>query len=145
MTSANSNAFQDMLKNCNASEGVSVSFPKLESINGTKVFAGLWNNMTPASTTVSFPELTKIKGAGTTPATAPFSYCTTITRFDFPKLTVMASGNTDNVDARYLFNNCTNLVEIHFAAANQSIIEAASGYATKWGAPNANCTIYFDL
>ena len=43
----------------------------------------------------------------------------------------------------FAFNSCSSLTEIHFAAANQSKIEASSYYSSKWGADNA--TIYFDL
>ncbi len=92
-----------------------------------------------------------------------FAGCTSLTTLTFPALSWIASNDhfADNdclevinlpaYDAQYadkttsLFSGCTNLVEIHFGAANQAAIEAASGYASKWGAPNANCQIYFDL
>lgn len=134
--------FTDAFKSCSNMTGL--SFPKLKSISGKKVFGTTWNEMTLASTTVSFPELSAIRNSGTAATYSTFNFNKNITRFDFPKLTVIAKGSSDTVDALYLFGNCTNLVEIHFGAENQSIIEAASGYASKWGAPSG-CQIYFDL
>lgn len=128
----------------------SVSFPKLASISGTSIFSSAFGQGTSSSplsgvTSLSFPALTAII-SNAPPAGAMFNSNKTLTRIDFPVLTSIkktASATTDNLT--YLFSNCTNLTEIHFGSANQSVIEASDGYATKWGAPNANCTIYFDL
>lgn len=51
-----------------------------------------------------------------------------------------------SITNRYLFGvaaNAQRVQELHFAAANQSKIEALTGYSLKFGATNA--TIYFDL
>ena len=62
-----------------------------------------------------------------------FSSCRQLTSIDLPACT----------DIQYSFSGCTNLKEIHFAAANQSYIEALTNYSNKFGADSA--TIYFDL
>lgn len=137
-------AMADTFKGCTNLE--LLSFPKLKQISGIKALAANWlSTMSLASTTVSFPELSAVRDTGTNGTQGAFGYNSGVTRFDFPKLTIMASKNTDNRDAIYLFNNCLNLTEIHFGAENQSIIEDSSGYATKWGAPNENCQVFFDL
>ena len=123
----------------------SVSFPKLAEVNGLGMFRLFVRNT--LITSLSFPALSSIVSnvsSGTN--TVMFYGNTNLTRIDFPSLTSIkkASTATSN-NLLYLFNNCTNLVEIHFGAANQAVIEASDGYATKWGAPNANCQIYFDL
>lgn len=129
----------------------SVSFPKLATITGTSTFNSAFGQGSPSSpasgvTTLAFPALTTIISNAANTFDAMFNSNKTLTRIDFPVLTSIkktASATTDNLT--YLFSNCTNLTEIHFGSANQSVIEASDGYATKWGAPNANCTIYFDL
>ena len=123
----------------------SVSFPKLAEVNGLGMFRAFVQNT--LITSLSFPALSSIVSnvsSGTT--TVMFCGNTSLTRIDFPSLTLIkkASTATSN-NLLYLFTGCTNLVEIHFGAENRAIIEAADGYATKWGAPNANCQIYFDL
>lgn len=72
-----------------------------------------------------------------------------ITRGDTGVFTLtIKDGDTDydysNVTAaNNIFYSCSALTEIHFAAANQSAIEASTGYSTKWGRSAA--TVYFDL
>ena len=70
---------------------------------------------------------------------AAFYNCADLTSLYLPAVTTI--GTTSN----NVFNGCTNLVEIHFAAANESVIKAMAGYASKWNAPNAECQILFDL
>lgn len=57
-------------------------------------------------------------------------------------LTSVSFAKATSVDSN-AFEGCPALIEIHFAAINQSAIEALSGYSSKFGANNA--TIYFDL
>ena len=128
-----------------------VSFPKLESISGSSTFSsafGEGNSFYPASgvTTLAFSALTTIISNATSATSAMFNSNKTLTRIDFPVLKSMkkTAGATSN-NLTYIFTNCTALTELHFGSANQAVIEASDGYATKWGAPNANCTIYFDL
>ena len=121
-----------------------VSFPKLASITGSNAFSRAFQSSRLHS--LSFPALTSIVANSTNATTSVFYQNTTLTRIDFPVLTTMkktASATSNNLT--YIFSNCTGLTELHFGSANQAVIEASDGYATKWGAPNANCTIYFDL
>ena len=67
----------------------------------------------------------------------------------FPKLTTITYGSgassTNQNACKNVFNGCTSLTELHFGSANQSAIEATSGYSTAWGRGAGNVTIYFDL
>lgn len=94
-----------------------------------------------------FPELTTIYCTNSD-SSGTFRNCYGISKFYFPKLTTISP--RPNVSGTFIshkniFARCDNLTEIHFGAANQAAIEATDGYATKWGAPNSACTIYFDL
>ena len=133
--------------NCFAgcSKLTSVSFPKLAEVSGNGLFRAFVQNT--LITSLSFPALSSIVANVSTGNTfVAFYGNTSLTRIDFPSLTSIKKTTTaTSNNLLYLFNNCTNLVEIHFGAENQAIIEASDGYATKWGAPNANCQIYFDL
>lgn len=122
----------------------SITFPKLALMNGPASFGAIVYGT--GVTSLSFPELTAITNSGSSTSNGAFFNNTSLTRIDLPKLTVMTSNaSTTGVTSRYTFSGCTNLVEIHFGAENQSIIESGTYYSTKWGAPNANCQIYFDL
>ena len=135
------NCFTSAFNGCTSL--TSVSFPALELINSNS-FNNAFNGT--GVRTLSFPELTAMMWSGTMATVAMFYNDQDIVRMDFPKLTVISpNGTASGTDAKFLFNNCTNLVELHFSSENQAIIEASSGYSTKWGAPNANCQIYFDL
>lgn len=136
----NNYSFEGIFNGCTSL--TAVSFPKLAQTSGSKPFGDAFAGT--QVTTLSFPELSAIRNSGTNTTYCTFYRNTTITRINFPKLTIIAKGNNDAVDGMYLFNGCTNLAEIHFAAENQTIIEAASGYASKWAAPSG-CQIYFDL
>ena len=67
-----------------------------------------------------------------------FRNCEKLESISFPALTQVTSPFNN-----YTFNGCDALTEIHFRADAQTAIEAMTGYADKFGAPNA--TIYFDL
>jgi hypothetical protein len=122
----------------------SISFPKLVEAGGNSIFSEMAKNT--QVTTLSFPELSTMYQMGNNNIYATFNKNTTLTALYFPKLIGMSTNATKTaVNATHLFDGCTNLVEIHFAAENQTIIEASAGYATKFNAPNANCQIYFDL
>ena len=70
--------------------------------------------------------------------------CTSVGSYAFSSCSSLASINLPAcTDIQYSFSGCTNLKEIHFAAANQSYIEALTNYSNKFGADSA--TIYFDL
>ncbi len=131
----------------------SFSMPSLKSISsGYRAGQGTTNNThavfskcfagCSALTSLTFPELTCIvshyqtgmptNGQGT------FADNDCLEVINLPKVSAMT--NQD-----YMFYGCTALTAIHFGAANQAAISATSGYSTKWGAPNSNCQIYFDL
>lgn len=136
------NHFNKAFNSCTAL--TTVSFPKLKEASGNYIFTQAFTGT--QVTTLSFPELSTMYSTGSAAGGAPFKDNTTLTALYFPKLIGMSTNNTKtNVTATHLFDGCTNLVQIHFGEANQTIIEGSSGYATKWGAPNANCQIYFDL
>lgn len=143
------NAFKDAFHGC--TNLTTVSFPKVATITSTGAFStafGTGQSAYPAAgvTYLSFPALTSIVANASAGSTAIFYNNKKITRIDLPALTEMkksATATTDNLVA--IFNGCDDLVEIHFGEDNQTVIEASDGYATKWGAPNANCQIYFDL
>lgn len=69
---------------------------------------------------------------------------TKITKVFFPKLTSFSSTSClGTSNTRYIFYECSELVEIHFRADMQATVEALGGYSAKWGATNAS--IIFDL
>ena len=101
-------------------------------------------------TTITFPNLEKIycTGSGTN-ANGTFSNNNYIQKMYFPKLDTITYGSgtssTNQYACKKVFYGCTALTELHFAAANQSAIEASPGYSTAWGRGAGNVTIYFDL
>ena len=91
-----------------------------------------------------FPKLQHIYATG--PDYGTF-YGANVKKYYFPALTYIDSAPSftgTSAAQNYIFANNTYLTELHFAAANQTAIEASSGYSAKWGAP-AGCTVYFDL
>lgn len=69
---------------------------------------------------------------------------TKITKVFFPKLTSFSSTSCFGTrSTQYIFDGCSELVEIHFRADMQATVEALGGYSAKWGATNAS--IIFDL
>lgn len=148
-TNAMINAFQ------NNTSLVNISFPKLKTIgantSGTNYghLSGVFNGCTQI-TTMTFPELEKIYcTGGTSAAYGSFANNTYVQKLYFPKLDTITYGTgstTANRNAcKNVFAGCSALTELHFAAANQSAIEATAGYATAWGRGAGNVTIYFDL
>ena len=112
----------------------SVSFPSLTTVDKNGLYYAF--NNCAGITSVSFPALTTVGYYG---LQYTFKNCTGITgSISFPALTTVdASG------LRYAFSGCTGITELHFRADAKSVIEAATGYSTNFGASNA--TIYFDL
>ena len=159
LESASGSALSNTFSGCDSL--TSASFPKLNNtyLNGT--FSGC-----SALTSVSFGGLTTTVANGFTNTfkscvsltsvdfsvlsyidestfNTTFSGCTALTTISFPALTYAASDAFGFRSSAYAFLNCTALTEIHFPASMQTSIEATTGYADKWGAPNA--TIYFSL
>ena len=101
-------------------------------------------------TSITFPKLEKIYCTGAaSPGNGTFAYNSYIQKFYFPKLNAITYGSgassTKQEACKYIFSSCSSLTEIHFGAANQSAIEATSGYSTLWGRGAGNATVYFDL
>lgn len=96
-------------------------------------------------TTMTFPSLEAIYCNGTANNQGTFAYNNKVKKLYFPKLTYIGktSGYSNATAGNNIFYSCSALTEIHFAEANQSAIEASTGYSTKWGRSSA--TIYFDL
>lgn len=129
---------------CNGATALTnVSFPSLVRINNDIAFLAAFKNT--GVTELSFPQLSSMFNVATSGNNHVFGENNTITKINLPKLVNISSNGSLGTGGKNLFRNCTNLVEIHFGAENQTIIEGSAGYATKWGAPNANCQIYFDL
>jgi hypothetical protein len=132
-----------------------VDFSSLETI-GTNTsstnyaqFSQVFRNCT-LLTSITFPELTAIYCTGSsTVSYGTFYYNDKVQKMYFPKLTTITYGtgaSASNQGAcKNIFSNCTSLTELHFAAANQTAIEASPGYSTAWGRGAGNVTIYFDL
>ena len=155
-------AFEQCLYANSDENSITVNFPKLKVISGTRAFSnflvsyhGNVDDIFPALEEISgessmdgfcayqnrkglpltFSKLKKATGSTTYQPSAPFgSPQTNGNVWNFPSATEFVG---------YLWKSSSNTGEIHFAAANQAAIEACEGYANKWGFKNA--TIYFDL
>lgn len=143
----------------NAFQGCSsltnISFPKLKTIgtdNGgtnNSHLAGFLQS-SPNITTLTFPELEKIYcNGGTTGTYGTFANNPYLQKLYFPKLDTIAYGTGASSANRHACKNtfygCSALIELHFASANQSAIQASDGYSTAWWRWAGNVTIYFDL
>lgn len=146
-----SNAFQYAFGGCTLLDSLDFSSLRVignaEATSGTtyRQFYYAFQNCNRL-TSITFPALEEIWCNGTAANTGTFSYNAKVTKFYFPKLHTISKTDryTNTLGADNIFFSCTALTELHFGAANQSAIQATTGYATKWGAPS-NCTIYFDL
>lgn len=128
-----------------------VNFPSLKTIGGQPNSSsyGHFKNAVSSNCAIislTFPELEEIYCTTYRASESTFYGNNRLEKIYFPKLhTISQTGDSSywsGVDN--LFSNCTSLTEIHFAAANQSAIEALRGYSTKWAAPSG-CQILFDL
>lgn len=129
---------------CNGATALAnVSFPSLVRIDNNIAFQAAFKDT--SVTELSFPQLSSMFSVATSGNNHVFGQNNTITKINLPKLVNISSNGSFGTRGKNLFGGCTNLVEIHFGAENQTIIEGCAGYATKWGAPNAECQIYFDL
>ena len=109
-------------------------FPSLEEVSGKQVF----NNFITYSENqvVTFSKLKKITGDASSKTSSTFYMINKKnTIWNFPNVTEISG---------YIWNSSSSYAgEIHFAVANQAVIEASDKYADKWGFTGA--TIYFDL
>lgn len=91
---------------------------------------------------VELPNLSSISGEQA--CQYMFSGCTGLITASFPSLKTVSTANAlGTSSSNGMFAKCTALTEIHFRADAQSVIEALSGYSSKFGATNAS--IIFDL
>lgn len=120
---------------------MSVDLSSLITISGDNAMRSCFS-LCNSLTNVNFSALTTVSGSSA--MRNCFYNCTAMTTISFPALTSIVSSAFGTSSVTYAFNNCTALAEIHFRADMQATIEAMSGYANKWGAPET-CTIFFDL
>lgn len=144
----------------------SVSFPKLKSIGEAsfRCAFGLGSSSSKVDS-LEFPELTAIPNQAFTSIYSNLSsymYCNNVY---FPKVTSIVASNytlsefggatTVDDQVNIYLPKCTSIsqgylfypdqhVTLHFAAANQTAIQALAGYSTKWNA-NADSQVLFDL
>ena len=109
-------------------------FPVLEEITGERAFQSAFRP--DAGNVITFSKIKKITGGtATTKATITLTAAVKNTIWNFPNATEFTG---------YVWNMSTSYPgEIHFAAANQSAIEACEGYSYKWGFQGAS--LFFDL
>lgn len=113
-------------------------FPSLKKI-GSYGFQYAFNNCSSLEET-DFSALESVESGG---FSTTFYKCTALKKISFPSLTSINANAFGTGTASYPFRDCTGMVEIHFRADMQAVVESLSGYAYKFGA--ANATIYFDL
>lgn len=139
----------------NCSNLTTISFPKLKTIgtNSSSTNNGHLSSFLPSNsnvTTLTFPELEAIyTNGGTSGSYGSLSNNPYLQKLYFPKLTTITYGDwastANRAACKNTFYGCSALTELHFAAANQSAIQATDGYSTAWGRWAGNVTIYFDL
>lgn len=149
----NNQVMANIFTNCTSL--TSVDFGSLETIGADTSaanygqFTSAFNNCS-SLTTLTFPELTAIYCTGSASgANGTFANNNYVQKMYFPKLGTITYGtgasSTNRNACKNVFYGCSALTELHFAAANQSAIEATDGYSTAWGRGAGNVTIYFDL
>lgn len=94
-------------------------------------------------TSLTSADLSALTTVGANGLSNCFDNCTSLTTISFPALTDVQTDSFGTASYSYCFSRCSALTEIHFRADAQTAIEGMTGYADKFGAPNA--TIYFSL
>lgn len=74
---------------------------------------------------------------GTTAANALF--------YNSRGLTDVYLHNFASITGTAMFNGCSELTAIHFAADHETAIKASNGWSTLWGRGAGAATVYFDL
>lgn len=74
---------------------------------------------------------------GTTAANALF--------YNSRGLTDVYLHNFASITGTAMFNGCSELTAIHFAAEHETAIKASNGWSTLWGRGAGAATVYFDL
>lgn len=138
-TISGANACDSMFQYANGATGVNMA--ALTTISGTAVCRRMFAN-SPNITHVNIQSLTTIDGSNA--CQYMFQGDTGLTRADFPSLTTITNANAlGTSSSNGMFAGCTGLLEIHFRADAQAVIESLTGYAKKFGASSAS--IFFDL
>lgn len=79
----------------------------------------------------------KSVNVGTTAANAMF--------YNSRGLTDVYLHNFASITGTAMFNGCSELTAIHFAAEHEDAIKASNGFSTLWGRGGGKATVYFDL
>ena len=79
----------------------------------------------------------KSVSVGTTAANAMF--------YNSRGLTDVYLHNFASITGTAMFNGCSELTAIHFAAKHEDAIKASNGWSTLWGRGAGAATVYFDL
>lgn len=118
-----------------------VNMPTLTTISGIVACRRMFAN-NPNITYINVQSLATIDGSNA--CQYMFQGDTGLARADFPALTTITNANAFGTSsANAIFAGCTGLLEIHFRADAQAVIEGLTAYQYNFGATNA--TIYFDL
>lgn len=153
LTIDTSSSWQYIFYNCSKLE--TLSLPKLTQIGASSGASAnnrqlyyAFNGCTKL-TSITFPELTAVYCNGNGNTYGTFANCTKVKKWYFPKLTTIAhTSNYTNANRAQplenLFYGCSDLTELHFAAANKTAIQSCTGYSTNFGIP-AGASILFDL
>ena len=134
-----SNAMYSCFYNCTGL--TSVNFSSLTTVSGSNALQSCFYNCT-GLTSVNLSSLTTVSGSNA--MLNCFYNCASLSTISFPALTSVVNNSFGSTSYNYIFSGCKALTEIHFRADMQATIEAMTGYAAKWGAPET-CTIFFDL
>lgn len=120
-------------------------FPKLKTmrLNAANATFSLMNNQATAANRRTYAihigenadDITP--NVGTTAANALF--------YNSRGLTDVYLHNFASITGTAMFNGCSELTAIHFAADHEDAIKASNGYATLWGRGAGAATVYFDL
>ena len=117
-----------------------VSLPNLTTISGSSAAISMFDNN--KITSVDLSSLATVSGMGA--CRTMFKGNTSLARVDFPSLVSVEANCFGTTSSNAIFAGCTGLLEIHFRADAQAMVEGLSAYQYKFGAPST-CTIYFDL
>lgn len=120
-------------------------FPKLTSMrmNAANATFSVMNNQSNASLRRTYAihigadadDITP--NVGTTAANALF--------YNSRGLTDVYLHNFASITGTAMFNGCSELTAIHFAADHETAIKASNGWSTLWGRGAGAATVYFDL
>ena len=129
-------AAQNMFSGNNITQ---VSLPNLTTISGSSAAISMFDNNN--ITSVDLSSLATVSGSGA--CRTMFKGNTGLARVDFPSLVSVEANSFGTSATNAIFAGCTGLLEIHFRADAQAMVEGLSAYKYKFGA--TSCAIFFDL